>query len=50
VAYRKFTRCNRKNKNPTAACAYHAIRKKFPLTKDESFSRFEIEEEDKIFE
>jgi hypothetical protein len=30
--------------------AYHAIRKKFPLTKDESFTRFEMEEEDKIFE
>jgi hypothetical protein len=32
-----------------AACAYHAIRKKFPLTKDESFTRFEMEE-DKTFE
>jgi hypothetical protein len=29
---------------------YNWKRKKFPLTKDESFTRFEMEEEDKIFE
>jgi hypothetical protein len=31
-------------------CIYHAIRKKFPLTKDELFTGFEIDEDDEIFE
>ncbi|CAB3984796.1 Hypothetical predicted protein [Paramuricea clavata] len=54
VAYRKFTRMVYgvigKTRIPLPACAYHAIRKKFPLTKDESFTGFEIDEDDEIFE
>ncbi len=49
VAYRKFTRMVYgvigKTRIPLPACACHAIRKKFPLTKDESFTGFEMDDE-----
>lgn len=54
MAYRMFTRMVYgvigKTRIPLPACAYHAIRKKFPITKDESFTGFEMDEEDEIFE
>lgn len=50
VAYRNFIRMifgviGRK-RIPLPACAYHAIRKKFPLAKDETFTGFEMDEEE----
>ena len=50
VAYREFIRMvygilgNRRV--PLPACAYHEIRTKFPATTDESFTGFEMDEED----
>lgn len=53
VAYRNFTRLvygviGRK-RIPLPAYAYHAIRKKFPLTTEETFTGFEMDE-DEIFD
>ena len=31
---------------PLPACAYHEIRTKFPATTDESFTGFEMDEDD----
>jgi len=33
-------------RNPFSACAYDAIRKAFPCSKDKEFTGFELDEED----
>lgn len=50
VAYREFIRMVYgilgRRRIPLPACAYHEIRKKFPVTKDKSFTGFEMDEDD----
>ena len=49
VAYREFTRLvygRIGNKRiPLPACAYSAIRKQFPISKDENFAGFDLGED-----
>ena len=50
VAYREFIRMVYgilgRRRIPLPACAYHEIRKTFPVTKDRSFTGFEMDEDD----
>ena len=50
VSYREFSRVvsgiHGNRRIPLPACAYVAIRKEFPVGKDEHFKEFDFDEED----
>ncbi len=50
VSYREFSRMVYgvlgTRRIPLPACAYHAIRKQFPLSKDEQYTGFESDHEE----